>query len=403
AAAIRRATTSTRAVVYRLLARATQAILPLDDDWCPTFLPLAGGARTPLQSNGPTNGSLEYAMGWDWTPSARIRWYWVLACLVALLRTSVGAGGPAGSRVEDKATIQTMESANATGTGTLPAISRHASCADIVAWLPSQSQPAVVFQVVSEAYVSVQKNFISNMELHSTFSRENMYLICLDEESVDIFGALGIRCVRFGCMGCPVSRHHVWALRIEVSVCLLKAGIDVLMSDADAVWLHDPMDDFDSDDYRDSSIVASRGAMPVPLFRTWGATICMGFVLFRAGSNAIFKFMEVVGEFTEELENDQQAVNLALQELDVVWDPTSDMSFSGSTRSGVGVVHSITSGESLTVSLLPHNKYTRSCRRTPISVETVVAHCISTEKGEGMATWMKEAHLWNVPDDNDSN
>ncbi|CAM9181303.1 unnamed protein product [Ectocarpus sp. 4 AP-2014] len=366
------------------------------------FFSLAGGAKTQLHWNDPTYGSLEYAMGWNWTPSARIRWYWVLACLVALLRTSVGAGGQADNRDEDKVTIHTMEGANATGTGTLPAISRHAPCADIVAWLPPQSQPAVVFQVVSAAYISVQKNFISNMELHSTFSRENMYLICLDEKSVEIFGALGIRCVRFGCMGCPVSRHHVWALRIEVSVCLLKAGIDVLMSDADAVWLHDPMDDFDSDEYRDSSIVASRGAMPVPLFRTWGATICMGFVLFRAGNNAIYKFMEVVREFTEELENDQQAVNLALHKLDVVWVPTSDMRFSDSTLSGVGVVHNITSGGSLIVSLLPHNKYTRSCRRTPISIETVVAHCISTDKGEGMATWMKEAHLWSVRDDNDS-
>ncbi|CAM9501366.1 unnamed protein product, partial [Ectocarpus fasciculatus] len=362
-----------------------------------------GGARTSIHPNGPTNGSIEDAMGLDWTStSTSVRWYWVLACLAALLMTSVGAGGPADYREgADNVTTQTMEGANATGAGTLPAISRHASCADIAAWLPPLSQPAVIFQVVSEDYASVQKNFIANMELHSAFSREHMYLVCLDEESVDIFGALGIRCVQYGCMGCPMSRLDVWALRVEVSICLLKAGIDVLMSDADAVWLHDPADDFASDEYKHSNVVASRGAMPVPLFHTWGATICMGFALFRAGGSAIHKFMEVVGEFAEELGNDQKAVNLALQELDVVWDPTSDMNFSSSTRSGVGVVDGIASGESLKVSLLPHSKYTRSCMRTPISLDTVVAHCISTDKGEGMATWMKEAHLWNLLDDND--
>ncbi|CAM9806051.1 unnamed protein product [Ectocarpus sp. 8 AP-2014] len=343
-------------------------------------------------------------MGTGWTTSVRVLRGWLLAwCLVACLKTSsIHAAGPDAEPDEaDNVVVDTMGLANDTVADTLAPITKDSSCSDMLAWLPPRSSPAVVFQVVSEPYASLEENFILNMELHSTFSRENLYLVCLDEESVAIFDGLGIRCVRYGCLGCPMSRGDVWVLRIEATICLLNAGQDVLMSDADAIWLGDPTDDLASDVYLDSNVVASRAVMTFPLYHKWGATICMGFAFFRAGGNAIQAFMTVVEEIANEMQNDQMAVNEALDKLDVVWDPMSDMNFTDNTRPGTGVIESITGdGDSLKVTLLPHNKYTRSCRRTPISNDTVVAHCVSSDKGEGMATWMKEAHLWNLPDDN---
>ncbi|CAM9532572.1 unnamed protein product, partial [Ectocarpus fasciculatus] len=358
------------------------------------------------KSIGTTNGSLERPMGLGWTASARVGRGWLLACcLVACLKTaSIHAAGPDAKPDDaDNVIVHTMGLANDTVAGTLPPITKESSCSDMLAWLPPRSSPAVLFQVVSEGYARLEDNFISNMELHSTFSRENLYLVCLDEESVTIFKGLGIRCVRYGCMGCPVTRHDIWVLRVEVTICLLNAGQDVLMSDADAIWLRDPTDDFASDEHRDSNIVASRAVMPLPLAHKWGATVCMGFAFFRAGGSAMQAFMTVMEEIANELGDDQRAVNEALNQLDVIWNPTSDMNFSQSTRPGTGVIENITSdGESLQVSLLPHNRYTRSCRKRPISNDTIVAHCVSTDKGAGMATWMKEAGLWNLPDDKDS-
>ncbi|CAB1114026.1 unnamed protein product [Ectocarpus sp. CCAP 1310/34] len=345
-------------------------------------------------------------MGTGWTTSVRVLRGWILAwCLAVCLKTSsTRAAGPNAEPDEaDIVVVHTMGLANDTVAGTLPPITKDSSCSDMLAWLPPRSSPAVVFQVVSEPYASLEANFISNMELHSTFSRENLYLVCLDEESVAIFDGLGIRCVRYGCLGCPMSRLDVWVLRVEATLCLLNAGQDVLMSDADAIWLRDPTNDFASDLNMDSNVVASRAVMPFPLYHKWGATVCMGFAFFRAGGSAMQAFMTVVGEIVNELGDDQKAVNEALDKLGVVWDPTSDMDFTNSTRPGTGVIENITAnGDPLKVTLLPHNKYTRSCRRTPISNDTIVAHCVSSDKGEGMATWMKEAHLWNLPDDNDS-
>lgn len=334
---------------------------------------------------------------------------WLLAyVLVALLKTSsiCAAGSDAKPGDADNVTVPTIEWDNGIGAGNLQGITNNSSCSDVLAWLPARSTPAVVFQVVSEHYVALEENFISNMELHSTFSRGNLYLVCLDTKSVSYFEALGIPCVRYDCMDCKLTRPKIWVLRFEVAKCLLNSGHDVLMSDADAVWIHDPVDDFASHEYRDSNIVGSRGTRPQALSDKWGSSICMGFALFRAGGNAMQVFLTVMGEFAKRLGDDQNAVNEALNELGVIWDPTSDMGFENSTRPGTGMIHNITNvygdEESFKVSLLPHSKYPRRCREhghhSTISNITVVAHCLSNEKGEPMAAWMKEEDLWNLPD-----
>lgn len=55
----------------------------------------------------------------------------------------------------------------------------------------------------------------------------------------------------------------------------------------------------------------------------------------------------------------------------------------------------------LTVTLLPHNTYTRVCDLTPVSAErTVVAHCFFPEKAAGVKTsWMEKLNLWSVERD----
>ncbi|CAN0442308.1 unnamed protein product, partial [Ectocarpus fasciculatus] len=77
------------------------------------------------------------------------------------------------------------------------------------------------------------------MEQHSSLTRDNLYLICLDEASVKgIESALGIRCVLLQRDRWP--RGDIWELRVRAARCLLLAGYNVVVSDADAVWLNDP-------------------------------------------------------------------------------------------------------------------------------------------------------------------
>lgn len=91
------------------------------------------------------------------------------------------------------------------------------------------------------------------------------------------------------------------------------------MSDADALWLTDPMDAFSKVGAAGSGLVVSRGKNPHRMFVRWGFTVCMGFVLFRGSSDervALRKFLETMQKLVADSGDDQTAINQALD----VWE-----------------------------------------------------------------------------------
>ena len=277
--------------------------------------------------------------------------------------------------------------------------SANSTCSDWTAWMPPRTDPAVIMQVLTETYVPVEKNFIALMEANSGFSRENIYLMCLDEVSVEAVALMGIRCV-------PLVNHShksikaLWKLRVKILFCLVEAGYSVMLSDSDALWLKDPMQDFDLPQVRDSNIVATRGSFPADLGDVWGSTVCMGFILLRpsVGMNTILvKMKQLVSKF----QDDQRSINVALKELGVEWNPSTDMRYVLSTDFGRGTVPVGDPEEGgLNVTLLPHNRYTRRCEKMAIGPDTTVAHCYSAKTGPAKISWMQTNNLWLVDDSN---
>ena len=299
---------------------------------------------------------------------------------------------------KERATAQPISSP-AAGVKEPASITRQATCADWTSWVPPRTDPAVVMQVISKAYVDVERNFIRLMELNSDFTRQNMYLMCLDAASVEIFSALGIRCVPLGTLK-YTSEHDIWKTRVRVVSCLVTAGYDVIMSDADALWLSDPMDYMNLPAHRNSSVVASRGNFPHGLEKMWGATICMGFILFRATGRAMDEFQDTMERIALQTGDDQISVNQAAHQLGITWDVKSDMRLTESTGVGRGAIANLSGDdEPFEVILLPHDRFTRFCTSTPISAETtVVAHCHSNKK-EALGrrvSWMLDANLWSI-------
>ncbi|CAN0406316.1 unnamed protein product [Ectocarpus sp. 12 AP-2014] len=152
------------------------------------------------------------------------------------------------------------------------------------------------------------------MELKTSFTRNHLYLLCLDDDSVRFFeSSMGIRCLPLS--GLNISFHgDIWVLRVRVLSCLAEAGYDVIMSDADALWLADPMKDFSLPGVIDSSIVASRGKYPTAVGNLWGSTMCMGFILFRATANraAMGEFVAAMNTLVLKRKDDQIAVCMEL-------------------------------------------------------------------------------------------
>ena len=273
-------------------------------------------------------------------------------------------------------------------------ISNEATCDDWASWLPPRTDPAVVLQVVNEPYADLQRNFIRLMELNSGFTRQNLYLLCLDDASVPIFASLGIRCVPLGALKF-VTNNDLWKTRVRVVSCLVTKGYDVIMSDSDALWLGDPMEYISLSST--SSVIASRGSYPPFIGQQWGVTLCMGFIMFRATGAAMDIFQNTMARIVLKTGDDQIAVNQAALKLGVVWDKSSDMRYRRSKSFGKGTIADLSTddGESFEIALLPHNKFTRHCLGTPVTNETMVAHCIHKKNAGEKMGWMQELNLWS--------
>ncbi|CAM9926050.1 unnamed protein product, partial [Scytosiphon promiscuus] len=286
----------------------------------------------------------------------------------------------------------------------LPAITEDATCADWAAWIPRRSEPAVVMQqVVSEDYIPIQQNFIRLMERNSAFNRHNLFLMCIDDASRSFFEEqMGFRCVPISALNLP-NHRHIWKLRVHVLSCLVRVGrVDVIMSDADALWVNDPTPELSWLDIRDSDVVASRGTFPRLLGEEWGSTICMGFVLFRARNVVgMAAFLSAMEELVKKTGDDQVSINTAAANLGITWEKSSDMRYTESTSGAVGSAFDDghEEGHPFTVTLLPHSTYTRVCDETPVSDRTVVAHCFAAKKANVKTSWMEALNLWSVEND----
>lgn len=247
-------------------------------------------------------------------------------------------------------------------------------------------------QVVNEAYLKFQQNSMIIMEKNAGFSLRSLYLLCLDKYTVSVLNGMeGVRCVEVHGVGINGKMRHIWQLRTNVLACLVReGGRDVLLSDNDALWVKDPFLDLRT---VGGDVLVQRGIMPVafgdPLY---GVTICMGFALFRAGGEGMSTFLDEILRAMKKVGDDQIAVNEAASRLRMQWiysEGGSDMRNHESTRVGFGVLADLPGN--FTVSFLPHSKYTRNCQATPISSETIVAHCFHRESRNQE---MKRANLW---------
>ena len=323
----------------------------------------------------------------------RIPPHWNLGIYIILCkpwRSSVSPGLPFAAATP----VMEIESPTLTDPSQM---SGEATCHEWASWVPPRTDPALVMQVVSEDHVKMQLNFMLLMERNSVFTRDNMYLMCMDDASITLIAAANIRCVPLSSFPSGTVQD-LWRTRIRALSCLVREGYDVVMSDSDAVWLRDPMEYFDLPNVRTSSVVASRGRLPHDTFDKWGTSICMGFILFRATGPGMDKFLETMETLVSQNGDDQVSANRAIDTLGVIWDDDGDMQYRESVGLGRGTIDILNDGHGpFVVTLLPHKTFTRQCRDTPVSNETVVAHCTMPTSVFVRERKMKRAHFWLLP------
>lgn len=234
-----------------------------------------------------------------------------------------------------------------------------------------------------------QANFMVAMRKNSDLPIANIYLLCLDLESVIAVETLyGIRCVEVNNV---TGRKGIWKIRVHALTCIVQSGKDVIISDLDAVWLRDPLQALGQ---TNGDILLQRGNWPKRMQDpVTGMTMCMGFGLFRAGSPTISSFMEAHLRLAWLHNDDQIGLLYAAYGHNLRWDydySRSDMRLKESTRPGYGYIHDL----NITLTLLPHNQFVRKCFDLPLPEEVVVAHCTILDRTVDKVQKMKNESTW---------
>lgn len=108
----------------------------------------------------------------------------------------------------------------------------------------------------------------------------------------------------------------LWAARIGVFSEILRAGQSFIHTDADAIWLKDPLADWLADDV---DMTFTQGTIhPPAVFETWGFVLCCG--LFRLNATAASqRFLSRVADDIMETGDDQTSVNRVLMSDGIEW------------------------------------------------------------------------------------
>ena len=209
----------------------------------------------------------------------------------------------------------------------------------------------------------------------------NFAVMALDDKIFEILKARKV----------PTYRVHVkpdfsdiWVRRMEVISGLLKAGVNVLHSDLDAIWLKDPRALFQDLPY---DIIASQGTYwPRPVHAQWGFVLCCGLIYYRSSNRVIDFTSRMMEDFARSAKpDDQVTLNMLLAEDGVEWtvpEPTytkshNDVAFTCSRRWITG------KGKLYKVALLPHHEFQRVAMREEFS-QAYVVHPVSAKTGQAV-------------------
>jgi hypothetical protein len=178
-----------------------------------------------------------------------------------------------------------------------------------------------VFQNWLIFFISVcgRQPFISNRKLESTKEIDlnstsvTLEIVCLDVEVEALVNSSALRCSKYSSKLQDISRtgasrnNHIadpnadreieeqayrgalWVQRMNIVYEMVTIDKwNIILSDLDALWIHDPISDIDVHfqsltlPHYDLVTIASQGEWPQEVSQRWGSAICMGLIMFPA-------------------------------------------------------------------------------------------------------------------------
>lgn len=197
--------------------------------------------------------------------------------------------------------------------------------------------------------------------------------------------------------GGQCSLDALWVHRIVILRELLSQGNNLIHSDADAIWVKDPIPEIEN--YDDDMVFSQGTFWPRDVHSKRGLVLCCGFFHLRP-SPSTFAFLDAVQERMAEDQDDQIAMNRVISGWIGEWKieeqyeiPFKDTRFFASA-SPIRSTGTDRNGRAFSISVLPHHSFPRLVKE--ISDEVVVAHPLSGKTMEEKEAILGELGLWKV-------
>jgi hypothetical protein len=228
----------------------------------------------------------------------------------------------------------------------------------------------IIIVFANDAYRKVLDNWLVGMH---RLGLDNLLIFALDTDIGRHLDDLGVANL---VIDVEPNLGALWIRRMEIVMEVLEAGYDVIHSDADAVWLKNPVQRYFTNPPYD--MIFSQGTYwPLDVHEQWGFVLCCGLFYIKSTESTLFAlramYRQVLGT-----RDDQIACNRVLRDLGVKWEIAEEyrLEFNGrpfrcSPEPIVGMV------KNLRIMLLPHREFQRIAE----SADTVyVKHHIAEKK-----------------------
>ena len=188
--------------------------------------------------------------------------------------------------------------------------------------------------------------------------------------------------------------QELWVKRIGVFRALLAAGEEFIHSDADAVWLRNPLQEGSARDLPDDLVFSQGTVWPPDVHDRWGFVLCCGW--FRARPTAVVHaFFRALENDVRAIGDDQICVNRLLAAAGATWQHAGSGDYRLMFRDRPlecwsTPIHAILPTASLSVALLPHGEF----QRLPEATErAVVKHYLTPKNCEQKLIALREFGL----------
>ena len=253
------------------------------------------------------------------------------------------------------------------------------------------SSDLVIFTVLTQEYIKVGENWIVAIE---KLDINNYIVLALDEET---YSFCHIRKVPSILIKPPVpleydshtkSKSHsdkyafLLCVRLQVAIYILKLGFKALNSDADAVWLKNPLPYISG---INSSVVFQPASFPKDVKMNYGFTCCMGFIQFSPEPGVESLLSKVNSNLIEHFsDSDQRAFNQTLADCySISWEKQISKWEHTCIENGWNdPIHGKCIKSGLTFTALPHSLFQRHNTTVDNVKHAIICHPNSPKEQE---------------------